>query len=75
MYSKSEEGVLVKMAYGSEVTGMITVAGRYLGWKIYRGVDVLEVQAYVQFELWTERAAPVGVMRANIYIVLRIMNA
>ncbi|KAG5803980.1 hypothetical protein H9Q74_011671 [Fusarium xylarioides] len=63
LFSGSGDGVLVEMAYRPQVTGMMTVAERYSGWKLYRGVDVLEEQAYAQFELWTGREAPVEAMR------------
>ncbi|QPC71264.1 hypothetical protein HYE68_002016 [Fusarium pseudograminearum] len=64
LFSKSGQGVLVEMAYRPQVTGMMTVAQRNPGWKVYRGVDVLEEQAYAQFELWTGRQAPVEAMRS-----------
>ncbi|KAH8883725.1 hypothetical protein GQ53DRAFT_663283 [Thozetella sp. PMI_491] len=63
LFLGSESAVLIEMAYRPQVTGMMKVAGRYPGWKIYRGVDVLEEQAYSQFEYWTQRPAPVKVMR------------
>ncbi|KAF4431503.1 shikimate-5-dehydrogenase [Fusarium acutatum] len=63
LFSGTGDGVLVEMAYRPQVTGMMTVAERYPGWKVYRGVDVLEEQAYAQFELWTGREAPVEAMR------------
>ncbi|KAM5356459.1 hypothetical protein ACJ41O_003105 [Fusarium nematophilum] len=66
-----DEGVLVEMAYRPHVTGLMTAAGRRPGWKIYKGVDVLEEQAYAQFELWTGERAPVEVMRAAMQAKLR----
>ncbi|KAF5660293.1 shikimate-5-dehydrogenase [Fusarium denticulatum] len=63
LFSGTGDGVLVEMAYRPQVTGMMTVAERYPGWSIYRGIDVLEEQAYAQFELWTGRQAPVDAMR------------
>jgi shikimate-5-dehydrogenase len=63
LFSTTGDGVLVEMAYRPHVTGMMTVAQRSSQWKVYRGVDVLEEQAYAQFELWTGRQAPVEVMR------------
>ncbi|KAM6509406.1 hypothetical protein FSOLCH5_012407 [Fusarium solani] len=68
---EAEEGVLVEMAYRPQVTGLMTVARRHPMWKIYKGVDVLEEQAYAQFELWTGKPAPVGVMRAAMQAKLR----
>ncbi|KAM0306177.1 hypothetical protein ACHAPM_000737 [Fusarium culmorum] len=64
LFSKLGQGVLVEMAYRPQVTGMMKVAQRHSGWKVYRGVDVLEEQAYAQFELWTGKQAPVETMRS-----------
>jgi shikimate-5-dehydrogenase len=63
LFSESKTGILVEMAYRPQVTGMMQAAGRHPGWKIYRGIDVLEEQAYAQFELWTSKPAPIKVMR------------
>ncbi|KAF5539397.1 shikimate-5-dehydrogenase [Fusarium mexicanum] len=71
LFSVARDGVLVEMAYRPQVTGMMTVAERYSGWKVYRGVDVLEEQAYAQFELWTGREAPVEAMRGAMQIKLK----
>ncbi|KAF4947572.1 hypothetical protein FGADI_10303 [Fusarium gaditjirri] len=71
LFSGTGDGVLVEMAYRPQVTGMMTVAGRYPGWKVYRGVDVLEEQAYAQFELWTGREAPVEAMRSAMQAKLK----
>jgi shikimate-5-dehydrogenase len=71
LFSGTSDGVLVEMAYRPQVTGMMTVAEEYPGWKVYRGVDVLEEQAYAQFELWTGREAPVEAMRAAMQAKLK----
>ncbi|KAI1012825.1 hypothetical protein LB504_008503 [Fusarium proliferatum] len=71
LFSGTGDGVLVEMAYRPQVTGMMTVSERYSGWKVYRGVDVLEEQAYAQFELWTGREAPVGAMRSAMQMKLK----
>ncbi|EKJ73176.1 hypothetical protein FPSE_06600 [Fusarium pseudograminearum CS3096] len=68
LFSKSRQGVLVEMAYRPQVTGMMTVAQRNPGWKVYRGVDVLEEQAYAQFELWTGKQAPIKAMRSAMQV-------
>ncbi|KAL2884206.1 hypothetical protein SGCOL_000145 [Colletotrichum sp. CLE4] len=64
LFSASEAGVLVEMAYRPQVTGMMAMASRHSVWTVFKGVDVLEEQAYAQFELWTRREAPVETMRA-----------
>ncbi|KAF5649992.1 shikimate-5-dehydrogenase [Fusarium sp. NRRL 52700] len=71
LFSGAGDGVLVEMAYRPQVTGMMTVAERYPDWKVYRGVDVLEEQAYAQFELWTGREAPVEAMRGAMQAKLK----
>ncbi|KAJ4253914.1 hypothetical protein NW762_010312 [Fusarium torreyae] len=70
LFSDTKDGVLVEMAYRPQVTGMMTSAGRR-EWKVFRGVDVLEEQAYAQFELWTGRQPPVDVMRAAMQAKLK----
>jgi shikimate-5-dehydrogenase len=60
----ADTGVLVEMAYRPQVTGMMKVAGLHPGWNIFRGIDVLEEQAFAQFELWTETPAPTLAMGA-----------
>ncbi|KAI3548946.1 shikimate-5-dehydrogenase [Colletotrichum abscissum] len=60
----AEKGVLVEMAYRPQVTGMMKTASRYPGWTMFKGVDVLEEQAYAQFKLWTGKEAPVEAMKA-----------
>jgi shikimate-5-dehydrogenase len=63
LFSGSATGILVEMAYRPQVTGMMEVAARHDGWKVCKGIDVLEEQAYEQFEMWTGRPAPMGAMR------------
>lgn len=60
----ADTGVLVEMAYRPQVTGMMKMAERKPGWNIFRGIDVLEEQAYAQFELWLEVPAPTLAMGA-----------
>lgn len=62
LFAGGEKGVLVEMAYRPQVTGMMKVAERH-GWTTAKGIDVLEEQAYEQFERWTGQSAPVEAMR------------
>ncbi|KAJ3536228.1 hypothetical protein NM208_g6812 [Fusarium decemcellulare] len=71
LFSRGSDGVLIEMAYRPHVTGMMTVATQYPGWAVYRGIDVLEEQAYAQFELWTGKQAPVEAMRAAMMAKVR----
>lgn len=63
LFSGAAHGVLVEMAYRPQVTGMMEAAAEHGGWAVCRGIDVLEEQAYEQFQMWTGREAPVEVMR------------
>ena len=67
LFADSKTGALVEMAYKPQVTGMMNVAARFAGWKVCRGIDVLEEQAYEQFRMWTGREAPSNVMRDAMY--------
>jgi len=66
LFSEAQSGVLVEMAYRPQVTGLMKVASRYSGWKVVRGTDVLQEQAFAQFSLWTGRPAPISVMREAV---------
>ncbi|KAK0640549.1 Pentafunctional AROM polypeptide [Lasiodiplodia hormozganensis] len=67
IFSEGAPGVLVEMAYRPQVTGMMKVAEAMDGWKVFRGTDVLEEQAYAQFTLWTGKPAPVSAMREGMH--------
>lgn len=66
LFDDVENGVLVEMAYRPLVTALMKVAGRFTGWKVTRGVDVLKEQAYHQFFMWTGRKAPTAIMAAAV---------
>lgn len=66
LFSQTKDGVLVEMAYRPAVTGMMKVAAKYEGWKLFKGVDILEEQAFVQFELWTGKPAPKDAMKEAV---------
>lgn len=63
LFTGSEKGVLVEIAYRPQVTGMMESAADHEGWRTCKGVDVLEEQAYEQFQMWTGQPAPKEVMR------------
>ncbi|GME41175.1 Shikimate-5-dehydrogenase [Neofusicoccum parvum] len=63
LFSQKGSGVLIEMAYRPLETGMMKVVKGFPGWEVFRGTDVLEEQAYAQFELWTGERAPMSVMR------------
>lgn len=55
-------GLLIEMAYKPHVTNMMKAVSRHPGWDVFGGTDVLEEQAYAQFEMWTGMEAPTEVM-------------
>jgi shikimate-5-dehydrogenase len=71
LFSSSDTGVLVEMAYRPQVTGMMEAAADHEGWHICRGIDVLEEQAYEQFQMWTGQPAPKAVMRTAMHTKAR----
>ncbi|THV73204.1 shikimate-5-dehydrogenase [Aureobasidium pullulans] len=52
-----QKGVLVEMAYGktTEITKKAMAAAN---WAVFDGIDVLQQQAFGQFEAWTGKPAP-----------------
>lgn len=52
-----QKGVLVEMAYGktTEITNKAMAAAN---WTVFDGIDVLQQQAFGQFEAWTGKSAP-----------------
>ncbi|GKT94711.1 shikimate dehydrogenase substrate binding domain-containing protein [Colletotrichum tofieldiae] len=66
LFAGTETGVLIEMAYRPQVTGMMAMASCYRGWKVFKGIDVLEEQGYAQFESWTGKKAPVLAMRTAL---------
>ncbi|KAI5207033.1 shikimate-5-dehydrogenase [Aureobasidium subglaciale] len=57
IFSNVKKGVLVEMAYGktTEMTRKAKLAGN---WAVFDGIDVLQQQAFGQFEAWTRKPAP-----------------
>lgn len=52
-------GGVVEMTYRPMVSALMAAARKRHGWDVCGGVDVLKEQAYVQFQLWTGKEAPV----------------
>jgi shikimate-5-dehydrogenase len=57
LFPNVERGVLVEMAYGrtTAITGKALSAAN---WSVFDGIDVLQQQAFGQFEAWTGKPAP-----------------
>ncbi|KAG9601312.1 shikimate-5-dehydrogenase, partial [Aureobasidium melanogenum] len=57
LFPNVKKGVLVEMAYGRR-TAITTKALSACNWTIFDGIDVLQQQAFGQFEAWTGKPAP-----------------
>ncbi|KAI0062915.1 Pentafunctional AroM protein [Artomyces pyxidatus] len=63
----AEEGVVVDMAYRPAKTPLLTLAQTKPKWETVMGLDVLLEQGYQQFELWTGRKCPRGVVAKQVW--------
>lgn len=54
----AKNGVAIDMAYKPYKTALLQLAEQRPGWKVVPGVEILCLQGYVQFELWTGKRAP-----------------
>ncbi|KAH0359706.1 shikimate-5-dehydrogenase, partial [Aureobasidium melanogenum] len=57
LFPNVKKGVLVEMAYGNK-TAITAKAQSASNWAIFDGIDVLQQQAFGQFEAWTGKPAP-----------------
>ncbi|EJD41005.1 Pentafunctional AroM protein [Auricularia subglabra TFB-10046 SS5] len=66
LFARAEGGVVVDMAYAPLETPLLKLAKAQAGWRVVPGIEVLLEQGYCQFELWTGRRAPKGVVRETV---------
>ncbi|KAG9698622.1 shikimate-5-dehydrogenase, partial [Aureobasidium melanogenum] len=57
LFPNVKKGVLVEMAYGKR-TAITAKALAASNWTVFDGIDVLQQQAFGQFEAWTGKPAP-----------------
>lgn len=57
LFTDVDKGVLVEMAYG-RTTAITSKASLASNWSVFDGIDVLQQQAFGQFEAWTGKPAP-----------------
>ncbi|KAK6004316.1 hypothetical protein QM012_008178 [Aureobasidium pullulans] len=57
LFPNVQKGVLVEMAYGRR-TAITEKALAASNWTVFDGIDVLQQQAFGQFEAWTGQTAP-----------------
>lgn len=62
---KSPNGVAIELAYKPHMTALMQVA-KSSGWKAVSGVEILCLQGFKQFELWTGKRAPEGKIRRAV---------
>ena len=51
-------GVAIDLAYKPHMTALLRLAKGRDGWKVVSGVEILCLQGFIQFQLWTGKAAP-----------------
>ncbi|WVQ78026.1 pentafunctional AROM polypeptide [Cryptococcus sp. DSM 104549] len=61
-----ETGVAIDLAYKPHRTALLQAAEKKEGWKSVSGVEILCLQGFKQFELWTGKRAPGGKMREAV---------
>ncbi|KAF8836479.1 aromatic amino acid family biosynthesis-like protein [Paxillus ammoniavirescens] len=67
LFDSSIKGVVIDMAYRPSQTPLLQLAATTApGWARVRGVEVLLEQGYVQFEEWTGRQCPKGIVRERV---------
>jgi pentafunctional AROM polypeptide len=67
LFDASIQGVVIDMAYKPSQTPLLQLAAETApGWARVRGVEVLLEQGYVQFEKWTGRRCPTGIVRERV---------
>ena len=62
----SETGVAIDMAYKPHMTALLRLAGEMKGWKAIPGIEILCLQGFKQFGLWTGKQVPTVKMRRTV---------
>lgn len=63
---RSERGVAIDMAYKPHKTALLATAEQHKGWKSISGVEILCLQGFRQFQLWTGKRAPKDKIRKAV---------
>lgn len=64
--ASSKGGVAIDLAYKPHTTALLSLAENKDGWKIVPGVEILCLQGFKQFELWTGKKAPEAKIRKAV---------
>lgn len=59
-------GVAIDLAYKPMNTALMTAAKAKSGWKAVPGIEILCLQGFVQFRLWTGKVAPKNKIREKV---------
>ena len=62
----AQRGVAIDMAYKPHETALLRLANGKEGWKVVPGVEILCLQGFKQFQLWTGKAAPKEKIRSAV---------
>jgi pentafunctional AROM polypeptide len=64
---KGERGVAIDLAYKPRKTALMELAKRKSGWKAIAGLEILCLQGFRQFQMWTGKVAPKDQIREAVY--------
>jgi pentafunctional AROM polypeptide len=64
---KGEKGVAIDLAYKPRKTALMELAKQKSGWKAIAGLEILCLQGFRQFQMWTGKVAPKDQIREAVY--------
>jgi pentafunctional AROM polypeptide len=64
---KGEKGVAIDLAYKPRKTALMELAKKKNGWKAVSGLEILCLQGFRQFQMWTGKVAPKEQIREAVY--------
>jgi pentafunctional AROM polypeptide len=64
---KGDKGVAIDLAYKPRKTALMELAKKKNGWKAVSGLEILCLQGFKQFQMWTGKVAPKDQIREVVY--------
>lgn len=64
---KAPSGVAIDLAYKPRKTALMELAKSRMGWKAVPGLEILCLQGFRQFQMWTGKVAPKAKIREAVY--------
>jgi pentafunctional AROM polypeptide len=64
---KAKSGVAIDLAYKPRKTALMELAKSRSGWKAVSGLEILCLQGFRQFQMWTGKVAPKSQIREAVY--------